>query len=294
LKAWNVSVGRPIVVEAWEQAHAGRISALASLGGDSGALLSAAGDGLVKAWDLGGDRFGDHRQSFSGHRDSVVSVAASPFDRHTLLTGSHDRSLRLWDARMGGRDSAEVASWRQQDWVTCVDFHPTSEYLILSSDKCVHTWDIRKSGLPVASSHRHRKLVSRFRVDPLRLVSCSLDGCVKVSSLEDPCVRRASPHASPSSSPVLRPTSPPVALGNFGQAEIGSETCTLRTSTDYVLCIDFDSTRLLTGGVNGQMNAYDFSDPGNFRLGSPAVSPLRSRCGQPVEFHISGMQEIEV
>jgi WD40 repeat protein len=194
--------------------------------------------------------------------------------------------------RSGG---PEVASWRQQDWVTCVDFHPTSDHLIFSSDKSVHTWDIRRNGsLAVTSSHRHRKLVSRFRVDPLRLVSCSLDGCVKASSLEDPCVRRASPHATPSSSPSLGPSTPPVALGNVGFIDSGSDTCTLRTSTDYVLCIDFDGTRLLTGGVNGRINAYDFSDSGNFRLGSPSASPVRHRCGQPVDFHLSGLQEIEV
>merc|ERR1712228_1047118 len=94
-------------------------------------------------------------------------------------------------------------------------------------------------------------------------------------------------------SPTLGPSSPPVANGILGLIENGADTCTLRTSTDYVLCIDFDRTRLLTGGVNGRIDAYDFSDPGNFRCGSPKASPVRARCGEPVEFHLSGLQGIE-
>jgi WD40 repeat protein len=292
LQAWHLPTSdHPMRLPSWEQAHAGRVSALAALG--DGALLSAAADGLVKAWDIGGDRFGDLRQIFSGHTDSVVSVAASPFERQIFLTGSHDHTMRLWDVRQGGAESAVVAVWRGQDWVTCVDFHPTSANSIFSSDKSVHTWDVRMPGSnPLNTPHRHRKLVSRFRVDPLRLASCSLDGCVKVSSLEDPGVRRASPHTSPVSSPSLRPV-PHASLNERGLAD---NVCTLRTSTDYVLSIDFDATRLLAGGADGRVRIYDFSVPGSFRMSSPTLSPLAARCGQSVDvdFQLSGMQEIEV
>lgn len=294
LSAWHVPSGSPLVVESWEQAHACRVSAVATLGavGSGGALLSAGGDGLVKAWDLGVDRFGDHRQSFGGHAAAVVSVAAAPLGRHTFLTGSHDRTMRLWDARQGDGASAEVARWRQQDWVTCVEFHPTSSDTIFSSDKSLHQWDLRKvCDSPLATLHRHRKLISRFRVDPLRLASCSLDGCVKVSSLEDAGVRRASPHASPSSSPILGPAAAPVAT-HLAEAQ---DVCTLRSSADYVLCIDFDSTRLLAGAVDGRVAVYDFSYAGHFGRSSPPMSPLAAPCRQSVDnFEIVGMPEIEV
>jgi len=296
LAAWDMPAGRPIVVQSWEQAHNSRISAIAALGtlgaGGAGAsaLLSAGGDGLVKAWDFGADRFGDSQQTFFGHEAAVVSVAASPFGRHTFLTGSHDRTMRLWDARVGNDGAAEVASWRQQDWVTCVEFHPTSEHSVFSSDKSVHQWDLRQAGSsPVKSPHRHRKLVSRFRVDPLRLASCSLDGCVTVSSLEEPGVRRASPHASPVSSPTLGPAAPPKQV---------NKECTLRSSADYVLCIDFDATRLLAGAVDGRVDAYDFSCSGNFsnQAGSPTSSPLAGQCRQSVapDFQMLGLPEIEI
>lgn len=290
---WELPAGQPVTVQPWEQAHQGRISALAALGANQNqgqratGLLSAASDCLVKAWDLGADRFGDFQHSYAGHTAAVVSVAAQPLGSHTFLTGSHDRSMRLWDARQGG-ENAVVARWQQQDWVTCVEFHPTSSNFVLSSDKSVHQWDLRRAGDgPVSSTHRHRKLISRFRVDPLRLASCSLDGSVKVSSLEEPALRHASPKSSPQNSPLLGPASPP-------QEAQASDVCTLRTSADYVLCIEFDATRLLAGSVDGRVEAYEFSHAGHFRASSPASSPMAAWGSDPVDIQMTGMPDLEI
>jgi len=299
LCAWELPGGANLAPQSWEEAHADRVTSLAALGSDR--LLSASADGLVKAWDLGNDRFGQQREIFSGHGALVASVATpSPDGAHggeaeqLFLTGGHDRTMRLWDARQGG----VVGSWNQRDWVTCVDFHPTAQHMVLSSDKSVHEWDLRRfGGAPVSSRHRHRKLISRFRVDPMRLASCSLDGSVKVSSFEDPTVRRASPHSSPQNSPGLGPADPPLD-GLSAVGEVG-DVCTLRASSDYVLSIDFDATRLLTGGVDSHVDVYDFSDPGHFRSGvaplggSPFGSPYARPKVEPADFHMTGFMELE-
>jgi len=253
---WDVSEGTSYCPLSWENAHAQRVTALTRLGNSD--LVSAGSDGILKAWALDGDRFGQIQRSFLGHRGPVVSVSASPFDPNLMLSGSHDRCIRLWDARVAGE---AVAMWSQQDWVTCVDFHPANSNHLFSSDKAVHLWDLRmvpdRSGSlgdgatniytqsHISESHRHRKLVSRFRVDFLRLVSCSLDGSVKVSSLENPDQSMVYPL---SAEPAGR-----------------SPEATLRTSTDYVLSIDFDTTRLVVGGVDGGVDIYDFSCPDHFK-----------------------------
>ncbi|CAK0840831.1 unnamed protein product [Prorocentrum cordatum] len=219
------------------------------------------------------------KTDFAGRQAAVAAAA-----RFTFLTGSHDRSLLLWDTRVGGAGAA-VARWRQQDWVTCVEFHPTDQDVLLSSDKAVRQWDFRRPGSgALGVLHRHRKLVSRFRVDPLRLASCSLDGSVKVSSLEPPEFRVASP----------RGRAAPEAGSPCGKES--DEVCTLRTSTDYVLCIGFDATRLLAGGVDGRVELFDFSQPGHFRKGtpSPLLSPAAARCGDPVDVQMTGLQELEI
>jgi len=248
----------------WEAAHNGRVVALtARASGEE--LLSASSDGLIKAWSLGSERFGDLHSSFPGHSAAVVSVAASPFDQGLFLSGSHDRTMRLWDPRRG-TDGGVVAQWRQNEWVTCVDFSPVVDMHIFSSNKSLHSWDMRRPGAcPLTSVHRHRKLVSRFCLDPMRLASCSLDGCVKVSSLEEQAVRVASPRDSPQQSPLCQAVHPP-PLDAIGDGFVDtSEVCTLRTSADYVLCMDFDATRILVGGVDGQVGVYDFSEPDYFR-----------------------------
>lgn len=273
LCAWQWPDGRQLAPRDWESAHLNRVSAVTSA---CDRLVSASADGLVKVWDIG-EQFGHLRQTIAGHSGAVMSVSASP-SGHTLVTGGLDRSMRLWDLRSGGE---AVATWELHDWAMCVDFHPTSEHTLVSADKAVNMWDLRQPGeRAISSMHRHQKLISRFRLDPLRLVTCSLDGCVKVSSLEEPAVRHASPRSSPLvsprstplSSPQLSPTesqllSPRVPLlGDFGSAwSLQDKVCTLRSSKDYILCIDFDASRLLAGGVDGQVHVYNFSQRKNFK-----------------------------
>jgi len=292
LCAWQMPRGCPIASLGWSSAHAGRVSALATLG--SGRLVSAASDGTIKLWRFDGERFGASERSFVGHTAAIMSVAACPFHEHLLLSGGHDRTMRLWDARVG---HGEVSRWQQNDWVMCVDFHPSLEDRILSADKAVHHWDMRiasatstpnpTEGRHLSSCHRHRKLVSRFRIDPLRLASCSLDGSVKVSSLEAPSDQVASPSVSPQSSPALRPTK------QTPEPTMAVLEATLRTSTDYVLSIDFDATRLLAGSVDGRVDVYDFADIGHFREGSPELRS-RSSCGSSMDFTLEGLEDLEI
>eukprot|EP00928_Gymnodinium_smaydae_P038950 TRINITY_DN26733_c0_g1_i1.p1 TRINITY_DN26733_c0_g1~~TRINITY_DN26733_c0_g1_i1.p1 ORF type:complete len:607 (-),score=142.89 TRINITY_DN26733_c0_g1_i1:161-1981(-) len=295
LAAWTLPDGRHATPEHWETAHHGRVTSLAALSG-GGAVLSASSDGLLKAWSLDNERFGHPLETFSGHGSAVISVAANPFDDNIFLTGGQDRSVRLWDRRQSSSAGA-VARWLQQDWATCVEWHPFEAGAFLSSDKRIYQWDMRTTGgSPLRSAHSHRKLISRFRADAHRLASCSLDGCVKVSSLEEAEVRVASPKGSPASSPSFAPSEAPTVLpGSDSFSLDGGEVCTMRTSSDYVLCIDFDDTRLLAGSVDGRVDVYDFSDAGNFRRGSPSSSPMSSpysrHCGEPIDVQMTGMPE---
>ena len=78
-----------------------------------------------------------------GHVDWVSSIAFSP-DGKTLLSGSHDGTLILWDT-MTGRQLRSIESHRQHDRpfsVTSVAFSPNGKTLLsASSDKTLRFWD---------------------------------------------------------------------------------------------------------------------------------------------------------
>lgn len=292
LAAWKFPEGNQCTPEAWRSAHAGRVTSLAVCGTS---ILSASSDCRIKEWYLGNDRFGELHRSYSGLSAPITSVASAVCDNAVFLSGGHDKVMRLWDTRVAG-GGAIAAQWQQQDWVTCVMFHPKDQNLVCSSDKSVHVWDLRKPGTSaLASTHKHRKLISRFRMDPLRLASCSLDGSVMVSSLEAPQVRQASPHASPQNSPQLTSSPPPFNIvPSFFSTS--TDVSTLKASKDYVLCIDFDATRLVAGSVDGHVDVFDFSQAEHFRANTPLAgrSPDNTCSSQPTNFQMSGFHELEI
>ncbi len=70
----------------------------AVFGPDGATVLTGGGEGLIydvaNLWDT---RTGTRRGADMRHADEISSVAYSP-DGTTLLTGSHDKTARLWDA----------------------------------------------------------------------------------------------------------------------------------------------------------------------------------------------------
>ncbi|KAK5290630.1 hypothetical protein LTR99_011031 [Exophiala xenobiotica] len=74
--------------------------------------------GISKNWNL-------CLQTLEGHSGWVTSVAFSP-DRQQLASGSHDRTLGLWDARTG--DCSETLEGHSH-WATSVAFPPDGQQL---------------------------------------------------------------------------------------------------------------------------------------------------------------------
>jgi WD40 repeat protein len=79
---------------------------------------------------------------------------------------------------------------------------------------------------PLESRHRGRRLISKFKSDgSLRMVSCGLDGEIKVSSLES----------------------------------LESTVTSIYSDDDYLLAVDFNRTRLICGGMNGLIEVFSFN-----------------------------------
>jgi len=73
-------------------------------------------------------------QVFSGHSNSVMCGGFSP-DGKTVATGSHDGSLRVWQPRTGECSVLFMGHPYHDGPVTCLDFHPTTQGLMLTGSE---------------------------------------------------------------------------------------------------------------------------------------------------------------
>lgn len=82
---------------------------------------------------------GHLQKTWYGHKDAVTAIAFSP-DGKYIVTGSEDKTLRLWDA-INERNIGK--SWTgHNDWVNSVAFSPDGKYVVSGSeDKTLRLWD---------------------------------------------------------------------------------------------------------------------------------------------------------
>jgi WD40 repeat protein len=74
-----------------------------------------------------------------GHDYWVMSVAFSPDGKH-IVSGSDDKTVRVWDAQTG--QSVMDPLKGHDDSVTSVAFSPDGRYIVSGSDdKIVRVWD---------------------------------------------------------------------------------------------------------------------------------------------------------
>eukprot|EP00392_Amoebophrya_sp_AT5.2_P000689 g690.t1 len=218
-----------------QKAHAGKVCGLEKCvgAGEESLLFSCSpADDCVKLWDLNASNARDPVMVWRHDSASTLSVVSGV----DVWTGGSDRMLNRWDAREMGSGRPVQSFGPADDWVMMVE--AGSGNMVRAADKAIHLWDPRYPKSAVLSTHRHQKLITRFhsmmtrKTCAPRLVSCSLDGRVKISSLDS---------------------------YNFMEASlVHSEATTLPCSNDYVLCVDFDDTKLLVGGVDGTLFEYDF------------------------------------
>ncbi len=191
-KLWDAQTGHLIRVltdeaDRWVSSVAfsvdGRLVATASNRWEpwNSGLEVRPGSFRVDLWD---SATGKRRGRLLGHADAVTSVAFSP-DGSRLLTGSKDKTMRLWDIRSGNllrrfNDDLSKGLFAAQCEVTAVALSPVSNIAAMGeSDGTIRLWDV-SNGKVLRRLEGHGPADTRL----LRKPRCVTFPSVRISSLQ--------------------------------------------------------------------------------------------------------------
>jgi len=202
---------------------------------------------------------------FTGHTNYVYSVAFSP-DGKYVLTGSGDKTAKLWDASTGAQVrtfSGHTAS------VESVAFSPDGKYVLTGSDDAtVKLWEA-STGTEVRtlSGHTNYVLSVAFSLDGKYVLTGSADNTAKLWDASTGTeVRTFSGHTGPVKSAAFSPDGKYVLTGSFdGTAKLwevatGAEVRTFSGDTSYLIwsvAFSPDGMYVLIGSADGTAKLWD-------------------------------------
>jgi len=101
-------------------------------------VVTGSGDMKVMQYKI---ESGQKVLDLQGHNGDVASLSLNPSAKEVFVTGSVDKTARLWDLRVPG---CVQTFWGHESDINSVFFHPASTgFLSCSEDKTVRLWDLR-------------------------------------------------------------------------------------------------------------------------------------------------------
>ncbi|XP_072546872.1 autophagy-related protein 16-1 isoform X2 [Salminus brasiliensis] len=179
VKLWEVVAGRCESKGALTGSNAG----ITSIEFDSAGsyLLAASNDFASRIWTVDDYRL---RHTLTGHSGKVLS-ARFLLDNARIVSGSYDRTLKLWDLR------SKVCMKTVFAGSSCNDIVCTEQCVMSGHfDKKVRFWDIRSESIVCELELLGRVTSLDLNHDRTELLTCSRDDLIKIIDLRNNVVRQ--------------------------------------------------------------------------------------------------------
>jgi len=168
--------------------HRGWVTSIATTYEQSNLVVSSSRDKSLMIWELtpDGEAIGYARKSLNGHGEPVASVVLSS-DGQFALSGSWDKTMRLWDLNTGA--SVRTFQGHTKD-VNSVAFSGDNRQIVSGSrDKTIKLWNTLAECKYTISEDMHTDWVSSVVFSPSAkmplIVSAGWDKLVKVWNLSN-------------------------------------------------------------------------------------------------------------
>lgn len=184
-------------------------------------------------------------------------IYCSQFDKHRIVTGSRDQTIKIWDPRSGKCLNTIRAHCGS---VLCLQYDAT-HIVSGSSDATVAITDMRTAVVRYLRGHDQSVLGVRW-VQTDKVVSCSKDEQLRLwDRSSGQCLRVMTGHRAAVNAVQWHDTRIVSASGDrtlkVWEVESGVCTQTLRGHTRGVACVEFDGQRIISGSSDHTIRIWD-------------------------------------
>jgi len=176
-----------LVLKGSLKGHNGWVTQIATTPQVPDMILSSSRDHTIIQWEINKDgegNYGQAKRALTGHSHFVSDVVISS-DGQFALSGSWDKSMRLWDLSTG---LTTRQFWGHEKDILSVAFSADNRQIVSGSrDKTIKLWNTLAECKYTIQEDCHSEWVSCVRFSPNQknplLVSAGWDGLVKVWNL---------------------------------------------------------------------------------------------------------------